>query len=161
MRYCQQCLLPHPQSVSFMTEGSDSRSTCRTSKTFGAKIQDSRGASGTSCYDQSDSRSALTLPKPSSTPECEVHEAYSCSTIQQIRPERQALGTASKQIDVRHHHCAYDPVIAQAESSENQPFALMFSPARTNLDVFTTRMIPLSTAQNRRPASGLRSVGAP
>ena len=83
------------------------------------------------------------------------------STIQQIRSERQALGTAYQRIDVRHHHCGYHPVIAQAESSENLPFALLFSPARTNLDVFTTRMIPLSTAQNRGPASGLPSVGAP
>jgi hypothetical protein len=82
-------------------------------------------------------------------------------TIQQIRSEWHALGTASKRIDVRHHHCAYHPVIAQAESSENQPFAPLFSPARTNLDVFATRTIPLSTAQNRRPASGLPSVGAP
>ncbi len=32
------------------------------------------------CYDQSDSRSAPTLPKPSSTPESEAHEASSCST---------------------------------------------------------------------------------
>jgi hypothetical protein len=39
-----------------------------------------RGVSGISCYDQSDSRSAPTLPKPSSTPESEVHEANSCST---------------------------------------------------------------------------------
>lgn len=36
--------------------------------------------SGSSCYDQSDSRSAATLPKPSSAPESEAHEANSCST---------------------------------------------------------------------------------
>jgi len=83
------------------------------------------------------------------------------STIQQIRSERQALRTASKRIDVRHQHSAYDPVIAQADPGEKLPFALMFSPAGTNLDVFTTRTIPLSPAQNRRPAMGLPSVGAP
>jgi hypothetical protein len=82
-------------------------------------------------------------------------------TIQQIRSERQVLGTASQRIDVRHQHSAYDPGIAEAEPGENLPFALMFSPAGTDLDVFTPRTIPLSTAQNRRPAYGLPSVGAP
>ena len=83
------------------------------------------------------------------------------STIQQIRSERQALGTSSKRIDVRHQHSGYDPVIAEAEPGENLHFAPMFSPAGMNIDVFTTRTITLSTAQNRRPASGLPSVGAP
>ena len=83
------------------------------------------------------------------------------STIQQIRSERQALGTSSKRIDVRHQHSGYDPVIAEAEPGENLPFPLMFPRTGANLDVFATRTIPLSTAQNRRPASGLPSVGAP
>ncbi len=83
------------------------------------------------------------------------------TTIQMIRSERQAVGTASKRIDVRHHHCAYHPVIAQGEPGENLHFAPMFSPAGTKFDVLTTRTILLSTAQNRRPASGLPSVSAP
>jgi hypothetical protein len=65
-------------------------------------------------------------------------------TIQLIRSERQAVGTASKGIDVRHQHSAYDPVIAEAEPGENLPFAPMFSPAGMNIDVFTTRTITLS-----------------
>jgi hypothetical protein len=82
-------------------------------------------------------------------------------TIQLIRSERQAFGTASKRIDMRHQHSAYDPVIAEAEPGENLPFALMFSLAGMNIDVFTTRTITLSPMQNRRPAMGLSSVGAP
>jgi hypothetical protein len=82
-------------------------------------------------------------------------------TIQLIRSERQAVGTAYKRIDVRHQHSAYDPVIAEAEPGENLPFALMFLPTGMNIDVFTTRTITLSPMQNRRPAMGLSSVGAP
>jgi hypothetical protein len=37
----------------------------------------------------------------------------------------------------------------------------MFLPTGMNIDVFTTRTITLSPTQNRRPAMGLSSVGAP
>ena len=63
-------------------------------ESVGASGSVTRG-SGTSCYDQSDSRSASTLPKPSAALESEAHEASSCSTSTSSNFDRTPCGQES------------------------------------------------------------------